>query len=295
MPYLRQGKPVLITLAVLATAALVLLAAWWRNASASDRWDAIGEAGREALVVVVIGTVVTYALHAAQEQRHEAQMLAESRQEWVRRRTEYLMELLRRLRTAYGDVKRARRHLQAAGFRKALADPIGDRVAEIYFVNMETLTGARLELEAIVDELKAGMEDDEGPAQIIATELDAMADYLKDGVLEEYYERGKALRRNPASLTYKDFRAACSLAQKSKASFEANLGQRYDLALETLIRSIHNPPLDESTRPAAADAWSHIWEQRFLSRARLVTQRAVVWRQAATDRVKAWLPSTHGG
>jgi hypothetical protein len=137
---------VLAFLVLIAGAVAVHLAVD-RGWSTDEFRDELGKAGMQLVVVALLGALVTAALQAAEHQREEA-----------RRRTEYRLGLLQRLRAAYGEIKRVRRQLEAAGFRTVSpTTPMAKEVAEVYVTEMAKLNEAQLTIEAIKEELEPEM------------------------------------------------------------------------------------------------------------------------------------------
>jgi hypothetical protein len=182
---------ILITIAVGVVAIVVALP----RMSPDDQdslWVELGKAGIQAIVVAAAGFIVTAGLKYMEDQRETAQRVQDAIREEIRQRNEYRLDLLRRLRTAYSTIKRVRRELEIAGFKPASTDPftpatgpVSDKGAAAYQEGIAVLREVKLELEAMREELPAGVRLRGKSTPDLMQYLEELETYLDDEIIDE--------------------------------------------------------------------------------------------------------------
>jgi uncharacterized integral membrane protein len=229
---IRDARWLIGAVIVALVIALILLRLAWINVWDRDRnglWGEVGKAGIQIIVVAVIGTLVTFALKTLEDHRDE-----------LRRRSEYRLDLLRRLQAAYETIKAVRRQLEAAGFGIPSTTSLGPAVASIYRAEMTRLLNARLAIESIRDELEPGLGGNEA-TKLIWCHLDALQHHLNYGVLQEYQIQAPDLIRDPNSRKYNQFPQLRNFVTDANKSFKADLSCPYHIAACALATDILNP------------------------------------------------------
>ncbi len=229
-----------VALIVVAAVVAYAVVVTYRN-DLTGFWAELAQVGLQSIVVGVLGVVLTAALNAAETRRAEAarealQAELDARDEG-RRRTTYRLELLRRVRAANNDIKRARRDLDAAGFRDVPARPFTPERTHAYGAAMARLGDANLDLEALLVELRAGVHRTAAMLEI-ETQLDAMELHLGKNVLPEYRRQWDRLQAIPNDLTTEDVPFARGLAW---GKFTAHFSEPYRIIACVLVAAIHAP------------------------------------------------------
>ena len=240
----------------------------------SAYWLEAGKAGMQTVVVAAIGTIVTAAVkytddqRAAAQRRHEraqeeahrredtrraeARRLEELRQAEIRRqedvlreetrqRNDYRLELLRRLRAAYSAIKRVRRDLEHAGFKPESSKPFApasglvslDGIAA-YRAGMAQLRDAKLDLEAMREELEAGIGLG-GSTVRLKGYLSGMETYIDDKVIDEQREIPLSTMANLNLLQVEELQRFVAAAH---VAFGANVAVPYHEATRLLVADI---------------------------------------------------------
>jgi hypothetical protein len=217
----------------------------WSQMDATQRaaiWPDLAKAGMQTVVVAVAGALVTVALKMMEEQRAVSQKAQDVEREDRERRNTYRLELVRRLRKAYTDIKRARRRLETAGFRHGLG-PVPAPSLAIYAKALTALTEAKLEIEAINEELEAGVEVP-GSVQQIKDRLKLIENYLDAQAIEEYRTHAYGLLTKSTTLTFEHFprvKIFAGDARTSCDSFGPRLADPYHAAIDDLVQEILVP------------------------------------------------------
>ena len=268
---------------VLIAGLLALVGFAWATmfrSSPDEFWNELAKVGMQFAVVGLLGVLIAHALQStlqselaarAVEQQKELAARAEALhldlqsraetlqtdlearaalrletdalREEVRRRTAYRLELLRRLRSAYGDIKRARRELQTAGFRESSPVAFTPKVVAMYGSAMAQLSDANLELEAILVELRAGLALS-SVSSTIESQVGAMERHLGRVVLDEYRRNWLDVQSFPHDLTTKIAPVASRMSGGSV--FKETFSNRYHIATCVLIADILMPDPEQS-------------------------------------------------
>ena len=261
-----RDAPVLyrvITAIFLVGAVAVALAWWnaWRGMDATDPngfWVELGRAGLQAFVVGGLGAILSVALHHTEAQRKETERERDETRDEMRRLNDYRLDVLRRVRTAYSKTKLVRRRLEIAGFRELSVCHLAGKNAAIYATAMDELIVLKLELEAIMDELRAGAGK-EGSTQEILGHVKAMEGYLDKQLVDEYREWARMRRQRPClrprAFTVQGKDMACvpnvrAFVADAKVSFQDNFSTHYHAVLEMLVTDIRMPPRS-ATKPGS--------------------------------------------
>ena len=218
----------LVSAVVLGRAMLGLGWFHMRESHEKDFWVEVSKAGIQTIVVAAVGVLVTAAVEFAAHQREE-----------LRQRNDYLLGLIRRLRANYSAIKRARRRLEAAGFRASRGHVPGPSVAA-YHEALMMLSDAKLDLEAMQEELEAG-------AQILGSwgdiwnDLERITKYLDAQAIDEYRRYAFLVLNAPESLGFELFprvKVFASDAGANAAAFGANVATPYHDAIRALESAI---------------------------------------------------------
>jgi DNA-binding Lrp family transcriptional regulator len=185
----------------------------------------VGKAGLQLAGVAAIGGFVTYAIEAhkadreaaekllveartaaerrLQRERNDAEREKDRKREERRRQYEYRISLLRRLRDAYGDIKRVRRRLEAAGFKDGATRILDDKMVAAYDTNMMRLVDTKLDLEAIRDEIKAWPAGE--AMRAVHRHVEALDEYLGNTIVDEFRKLSPVDVDRQLPLTVADF------------------------------------------------------------------------------------------
>lgn len=118
-------------------------------------WLEGAKAGFQIVVIVLLGTAVTYGLRQLDEARAERSKKADIDREEERRRRDYRLGVFRDAVGVFTRVRTVRRSLRALGVAAGPAEPlVADTIAE-FNLQMRALNEAQLSLERIEREIRA--------------------------------------------------------------------------------------------------------------------------------------------
>jgi membrane protein implicated in regulation of membrane protease activity len=226
---------------------------WTMDGGHDDIWLGVGTAALQLSAVVVVGALVTFVLERLEARREQTQKRLDRQREELRRRNEDRLEVLRRLRAAYGDAKRARRRLQAAGLTTKCPSPasLGDaETAGSYSAAIDGVNEAQLALEALRDELEPQVGADPS-SRAIAAHLGTMEKYLS-GVVDEHNLVYLPLTRDrPGSVSFADLPNLRTFTEKNVSVFKHCFAHPFHEAVELLKDDILGTEAG-APQPAAA-------------------------------------------
>jgi hypothetical protein len=234
--------PLLVIAGAFVVGAVALALAWSNMDTAARQafWPEVGKAGLQAIVVAGVGAIVTAALKYMEEQREAAQKSQDADREDLQRRNDYRLGLVRRLRTTYSNIKRARRQLETAGFIPQAAGPLPEASSIIYRDALAALTEAKLDIEALREELEAGVGVPRS-TRSIEPYLVNIERYLDAQAIEEYRGNSFALLNHSHTLTFADFpklQVFVGDARATPDSFGPRLSVHYHVAVKARVADI---------------------------------------------------------
>jgi hypothetical protein len=266
--------PIVAILFTVVVGVLAMLVAYprMRPEDQDGFWADLGNAGMQAIVVAAAGGIVTAGLKYMEDQRETAQQAQDARREVIRSRNEYRLALLQRLRRAYSAIKRVRRELEIAGVKPASTDPftlatglVEKENTAAYHDGIAALREVKLDLEAMRDELKAGVGL-EGSTPQLSRYLQQIEDYLDNEIIDEQRALLPAVTAADMPLAreqvprLQQFVASTSVpgVQQSAAPFYAAFGSKvsgpYHEAARVLVTGILTQDPDTAVPAGASSA-----------------------------------------
>jgi len=257
---LRDARILVLALLAAFVSGVAAIAVAWANMGPAQRtafWPELAKAGMQALAVAVIGALVTGALNYTEAKREaalqdrdrareEAEKDRDRQREDARHHNEYRLELLRRLREAYNEIKRVRRELQIAGFTPDATGDLPEASAAAYVAGIARLGEVKLELEAVRDELNAGVGG-EGSTDVVLNHLLALEAYVDEFVAQEGRDVASVLFAHPGTMTFDHFGSIRDFTALAKYSFKENAADHYHAAVNALVADILRPPPSVAT------------------------------------------------
>ena len=252
---------ILFTIAV----GLVAMAVAYPRMSAADRdgfWAELGKAGMQTIVVAAVGGIVTAGLKYMEDQREAAQKVQDAKREEIRQRNEYRLGLLRRLRDAYSTIKRVRRELEIAGFKPASIEPFAPATGPVsaeraaaYHAGIAALREVKLDLEAMREELLAGIGLGES-TEDLKSHLRHIEDYLDNQIIDEQRALPSGFTTADMPLDLNQVQGLQRFVAVAQVAFGAHVSRPYHEAARVLVNDILTPDPDESL-PTAGKALAH--------------------------------------
>ena len=230
-----RGPVTAISVALLLGAAGTIYAFQQMDSTRQEAfWGELAQAGMHLSVIAIGGLFVTAALGYVEASRQATQQHRDRQREDLRRHHEYALALLRRMRERYNDIKRVRRQLEIAGLQPTCTGPITPAAGEAYVEAMATLREVKLDLEAIQDELDAGMGGGGATARIKSS-LKAVETYIDHVLIDEYRTRGTAASSAPQTIACQSLPGLLGFVAPAHVAFKDRVSHPYHEAVRLLV------------------------------------------------------------